>query len=163
MVAATSLLSQHIKTEGDLAKRPVSWRFPESGAKGKMLKRDRRDYFMRSASLDRLRQFPAYLCTRSSSAFPNVLLFLNTAITAVQAALKNGVALVQRYYLVGTVVAALIIVGLQLVLCSIVLFLGNKPPGLLFMVASLLLMAVIAYRTFVHRMPRSRFHKFKRS
>lgn len=161
-MVAIGLLSQFTKS-GDLPQNLASYKIPPSGTKGKMMNRDRREYFMRSASLDRLRQFPAYLCTRSSSAFPNVLLFLNTALTAMQAALKNAVAFVQKYYLVGSVVAALFVVGLQLVLCSIVIFVGNKPPGLLFMLASLLLMAVIAYRTILHKMPRGRMNKLKRS
>ncbi|XP_066997586.1 uncharacterized protein [Anabrus simplex] len=145
----TEVLTQNIKREAAMI---ITWRCPPSAPpKEKTLAgRDRREYFMRSASLDRLRRFPAYVCTRGSQTFPNVLLFLSAALTAVQSSLKNVVQLSKKYSLAGTVLASLTVLLLKLVFCISVLMVDAKPLGLIFMVASLLLMALIAYRTVVN-------------
>ncbi|CAG2059236.1 unnamed protein product, partial [Timema podura] len=36
----------------------------------------RKHYFLRTSSLDKIKQFPAYLCTKSSRVYPNALHFL---------------------------------------------------------------------------------------
>jgi hypothetical protein len=97
----------------------------------------------RTASLDRIRQFPAH-CFRG--VLPHALSYLQTSSTAVQA----GLAVVRGSLLVVAVYLGLVLLALQLSACCCVLLLGANPPGLLFMLASLFAMCGMASKTIVH-------------
>ncbi|XP_069699055.1 uncharacterized protein [Periplaneta americana] len=98
----------------------------------------------RSTSLDRIRQFPAYLCTRG--CLPQALSFLRNSAEAAQASLT----VVRRYLLVVTVYLCLFLLTLQLSACACALLIGATPPGLVFLVTSSMAMCAMACRTILH-------------
>jgi hypothetical protein len=97
----------------------------------------------RTASLERIRQFPAY-CYRG--VLPHALTYLQTSSTAIQA----GLAVVRGCLLAVALYLGLLLLTFQLSACCWALLLGAKPPGLVFMLASLLAMCAMASRTIVH-------------
>ena len=96
----------------------------------------------RTASLDRIRQFPAY-CFRG--VLPHALSCIQTSSSAMQACL----AVVRGSLLAVAVYLGLILLAFQLSACCCALLLGAKPPGLVFMLASLFAMCGMASKTIV--------------
>lgn len=103
-----------------------------------------RAHLSRSASLDRIRQFPAYLC--DCGVLPQVLSYVQTSSTALQA----GLTLVRGYLLCLAVYFGLVVLVVELSACCCVLLLGAKPSGLIFMLASLFAMCGMACKTIAH-------------
>jgi hypothetical protein len=93
--------------------------------------------------MDRLRQFPAH-CFRG--VLPHALSYLQTSSSAVQA----GLAVARSSLLAAAVYLGLLLLALQLCACCCALLLGAKPPGLVFMLASLLAMCAMASRAILH-------------
>jgi hypothetical protein len=77
---------------------------------------------------------------------PHALSYLQTSSSAIQACL----AVVRGSLLAVAVYLGLILLALQLSACCCALLLGAKPPGLVFMLASLFAMCGMACKTIVH-------------
>jgi hypothetical protein len=103
-----------------------------------------RAHLSRTASLNRIRQFPAYLCNHSFLS--HALCYLQTSSTAVQA----GLTLVRGYLLYVAVYLSLFLLTAQLSACCCALFIGATPPGLIFMLASLFAMCGMACKIVAH-------------
>jgi len=103
-----------------------------------------RAHLARTASLDRIRQFPTYLCSRDF--LHHALSYLQTSSSSVQA----GLALVRGSLLIVAVYLGLFLLAAQLSACCYTLLLGAKPPGLIFLMTILFAMCGMAYKTILH-------------
>ncbi|XP_049954186.1 uncharacterized protein LOC126470389 [Schistocerca serialis cubense] len=135
---------QVLSKQSDQLLKTMATSSPPSKRPG--LQSGKRDTFTRSSSFVRLKQFPAYLCTRSCDAFPNVLLFLSTALTFIQGYTQQLSVLYKKYGISVSLCGALIVLLGQVIGCCMGLVLGNKPPGLIFLLCCIIFIAVIGYQ-----------------
>ncbi|KAJ9592453.1 hypothetical protein L9F63_015869, partial [Diploptera punctata] len=103
---------------------------------------ERKRRLARSGSLDRIRQFPAYLC--SSKILPDIL------TTAMQSGIEQTLKLVRGSSLVIAVYITVVVLLVQLAALCCALLAAPMPPGLLFLLASLFFMCFMASKTITH-------------
>ncbi|PSN46227.1 hypothetical protein C0J52_11395 [Blattella germanica] len=94
---------------------------------------------VRSSSLDRIKQFPAYLC--NTKLIPQLL------NTSVQAGIEQVLRLVRGSLLFVSVYVCIFILLVQFSALCFALLSEPMPPGLLFMLASLAVMCGMACKT----------------
>ncbi|XP_075238352.1 uncharacterized protein LOC142334307 isoform X2 [Lycorma delicatula] len=104
---------------------------------------------LRSASLDRIRQFPAYLCRQGSN---NVLLWLYNSRSAFKEVLSSAHEQLRGLLLSFCVYLAIGLIVSQLIVCFLVMSIAatSLPSGFIFLSICLVLISAIGMKTIPH-------------
>lgn len=142
-------LSPAMTAEEDLMNKTTkAWPFlPTSKSKGhQQMALFPPAVLLRSSSLDRLRQFPAYLCSASSDL--RWLFSSKTGVSQVIASyfkqLHSLLLIISVYFVVVLLAAQVVGLIVALVLCS------KVPPGLVFMIACICIITGLATKAICH-------------
>ncbi|CAH0390135.1 unnamed protein product [Bemisia tabaci] len=104
--------------------------------------------FLRSSSLNRIKQFPAYLCNQSSS---DILIWIHAAKAALAHTFKSANKQFQSLAFILAVYSALFLLAAQLCAFVVILSSAPMPTGLIFMYGNIVCLFALGLSILPHQ------------